>query len=89
MMTNLGPRAYFEYQRPQPEGDQILVQIGESKGETAKVGANLHPAIKGWLIKLLKQNKDLFSWVSSDMPVVDPEFGCHRLAIKTGCIPIA
>ena len=28
MMTNLDPRADFEEQRPQPEGEQILVQIG-------------------------------------------------------------
>jgi hypothetical protein len=45
--------------------------------------------IKGRLIKLLKSNKDLFAWVSSDMPCVNPDFVCHRLAIKPGCILVA
>ena len=34
-------------------------------------------------------NKDLFAWVSSDMPGVDPDFVCHRLSLKAGCIPVA
>ena len=89
MMTNLDPRADFEYQRPQPEGDQILVQIGLKEDQTVKIGANLPPAIKERLIELLKTNKDLFAWVSSDMPGVDLEFVCHRLSLKPGCIPVA
>jgi hypothetical protein len=85
MMTNLDPRADFEEQRPQPEGDQILVQIGPKEGQNVKVGANLPPAIRGRLIELLKRNKDLFAWVSSDMPGVKPDLACHRLSIKPGC----
>jgi hypothetical protein len=71
MMTNLDPREDFESQRPQPEGDQILVQIGPNKDQTVKFGANLPPWIKGRPIELSKLNKDLFAWVSSDMPGVD------------------
>jgi hypothetical protein len=37
MMTNLYPRAYFEEQKPQPEGDQILVQIGQQKDQPVKI----------------------------------------------------
>jgi hypothetical protein len=55
MMTNLDPRVDFEEQRPQPEGDQILVQIGPKEGQNVKVGANLPPAIIGQLIQLLKK----------------------------------
>ena len=73
----------------QPEGDQILIQIGLKEDQTVKIGANLPPTIKGRLIKLLKLNTDLLSWVCSDMPGVNPEFVCHRLAIKSGCIPVS
>jgi hypothetical protein len=53
------------------------------------MGANLPPVIKGRLIKLLKRNIDLFAWVSSDIPGVKPDLGCHRLSIKPGCSPVA
>jgi hypothetical protein len=43
MMTNLDPIADFEYQRPQPEGDHILVQIGLKEDQTVKIEANLPP----------------------------------------------
>jgi hypothetical protein len=61
MMTNLDPRADFESQRPQPEGDQILVQIGPKEDQTVKIRVNLPPTIKGRLIELLKLNTNLFS----------------------------
>ena len=41
------------------------------------------------MIKVLQDNKDIFAWVASDMPGVDPEFCCHRLAIKEGARPVA
>jgi hypothetical protein len=85
MMNNLDPWADFEEKRPQPKGDQILVQIGQKEGQNVKVGANLPPAIRGRLIELLKKNKDLFSMVSSDMPGVNPDLACHRLSTKPGC----
>jgi hypothetical protein len=47
MMKNLDPRADFQEQRPQPKGDQILVQIGLKEGQNVKVGANLPPTIRG------------------------------------------
>jgi hypothetical protein len=34
-------------------------------------------------------NKDLFAWVSSDMPGVNSDFVCHCLAIKPGCTLVA
>jgi hypothetical protein len=41
------------------------------------------------MIKVLQDNKDIFAWVASDMLGVDPEFCCHRLAIKEGAKPVA
>jgi hypothetical protein len=89
MMNNLDPRADSEEQRPQPEGHQILVQIGHKEDQTVKVGANFPPVIKGRLIELLKRNKGLFAWVLSEMPGVKLDLACHRLSIKPGCTPVA
>jgi hypothetical protein len=66
-----------------------LVQIELKEDHTVKIGANLPPMIKERLIELLKVNKDLFAWVSSNMPGVDLEFICHRLSLKPGCILVA
>ena len=41
------------------------------------------------LKNVLQDNKDIFAWVASDMPGVDPKFCCHRLAIREGSKPIA
>jgi hypothetical protein len=89
MITNLDSRADFEEQRPQPEGGQILIQIGLEEGQNVKVGANIPPAIRGRFIKLLKVNKHLFAWVSFDMPGVNRDFACHCLAIKPGYVLVA
>jgi hypothetical protein len=34
------------------------------------------------MIKVLQDNKDIFAWIASDMPDVDPKFCCHQLAIR-------
>jgi hypothetical protein len=85
MMTNLDPRVDFEEQRPQPKGDQILVQIRLKEDQNVKVTADFPAAIRGRLIELLKRNKDLFAWVSSYMSRVKLDLACHRLSIKPGC----
>jgi hypothetical protein len=45
LMLNLDPRADFEYQRPQPEGDLITVQIDGEPSKVVKIGAPLFPGL--------------------------------------------
>nr|KYP41357.1 Retrovirus-related Pol polyprotein from transposon 17.6 [Cajanus cajan] len=51
------------------------------EGRTVKIGTSLTPKNEERLVKVLKQNASEFAWHSSDMPGIDPDFLCHRLAI--------
>jgi hypothetical protein len=44
--------------------------------QVVKVGKNLPTNIMKNMIKILQDNKDIFAWVASDMPGVDPKFCC-------------
>ena len=88
-MLNLDPRSDFEYQRPQPEGDLISVQIGSEASKTMKLGETLPHELRNRFIKLLERNIDLFAWSPSDMPGLDPDICCHKLALRKGAIPVA
>ena len=54
-----------------------------------KIGAQLPEDLKKRSTELLENNADLFAWVSTDMPGIDPSFMCHRLAIEPTTRPMA
>jgi hypothetical protein len=83
MMTDLNQRGEFQHQHPEPEGNSIEIQVGD------KPKTNLPTNVMKNMTKVLQDNKDIFTWVASDMPWVDQEFCCHRLAIREGSRPIA
>ena len=83
MMTDLNQRGEFQHQHPEPEGNSIEIQVGD------KPKTNLPTNVMKNMTKVLQDKKDIFAWVASDMPGVDPEFCCHRLAIREGSRPIA
>jgi hypothetical protein len=89
MMTNLDLRGEFQHQRPEPEGDSVKIQVGDKPEQVVKVGKNLPSNVMKNMIKVLQDNKDIFGWVASDMPGVDPQFCCHQLTIREGSEPIA
>jgi hypothetical protein len=89
MMTNLDLRGEFQHQRPEPEGDSVEIQVGDKPEQVVKVGKNLPANVMKNMTKVLQDNKDIFAWVASDMPRVDPVFCCHRLAIREGSKQIA
>ncbi|XP_016206752.1 uncharacterized protein LOC107647148 [Arachis ipaensis] len=78
-----GTRAREEF-RPQLEGETEEVQIGDSRGKTTNVGANLREYLKELLIKFLRKNSDLFAWKAADMPGINPGLMCHKLAVYPG-----
>ncbi|XP_072054949.1 uncharacterized protein [Arachis hypogaea] len=41
------------------------------------------------LIEVIKANDDLFTWIPSEMPGVDPDFMSHCLAVKPNAKPLA
>jgi hypothetical protein len=88
-MLNLDPSADFEYQRPQPEGDLIMVQIGSESSKLVKIGDALPPELWSRFMDLLEKNVDLFAWSPSDMSGINPDICCHKLALKPGTTLVA
>jgi hypothetical protein len=89
LMLNLDPRSDFEYQRPQPEGDMISVQIGSEPSKVMKLGATLTHELRNRFVNLLEKNVDLFAWSPSDMAGIHPDICCHKLALKPETTPVA
>ena len=50
--------------------------------KTAKIGSQLSPQAKANLTVLLTEHNDVFAWIHSDMPSIDPSFITHRLSIE-------
>nr|KYP41385.1 Retrovirus-related Pol polyprotein from transposon 297 family [Cajanus cajan] len=65
--------------RPAPAEDVKEVEMME--GRNVKIGTSLTPEDEEKLVGVLKDNVSAFAWHSSDMPGIDPDFLCHRLAI--------
>ncbi|XP_072076817.1 uncharacterized protein [Arachis hypogaea] len=74
--------------RPQPEGETREVQIGDNPNKTTNIGANMREDLKELLIKLLRENSDLFAWKAAVMPGIDPGLMCHKLAVYPGFRPV-
>nr|KYP41824.1 Transposon Ty3-I Gag-Pol polyprotein [Cajanus cajan] len=56
-------------------GDQVVAR------GNVKIGTSLTPEDEERLVRVLKDNVSAFAWHSSDMPNIDPDFLCHKLAI--------
>ncbi|XP_072062024.1 uncharacterized protein [Arachis hypogaea] len=82
-----GVRARKEL-HPQPEGETQEVQIGDDPSKTTNIGVNLREDLKKLLIKLLRDNSNLFAWKAADMPGIDPGLMCYKLAVYPESRPI-
>nr|KYP47343.1 Retrotransposable element Tf2 [Cajanus cajan] len=58
------------------------------EGKKVKIGTSLSPEDAVKLIEVLKVNISAFAWHAKDMPGVDPDFMCHRLAIDPSAKPV-
>ena len=61
LLADFDPRSDFEYQRPQPEGDIINVQLGKSPEQVVKIGASLPEELRARFSRLLMEHADLFA----------------------------
>ncbi|XP_057444763.1 uncharacterized protein LOC130737008 [Lotus japonicus] len=84
--VSLDPREGFSDFKMTPEEETKTVKVGE---RNLKVGVNLTQIQESRLVQLLAENMDLFSWSARDLPGIDPEFICHKLALNPGMKPIA
>ena len=64
--------------RPQPVEDSLEKNIS---GKTFKLGKTLDGETQDQIVKVINRHLDAFAWSASDMPGIDPDFLCHRLAM--------
>ncbi|XP_057443900.1 uncharacterized protein LOC130736063 [Lotus japonicus] len=82
---NLDPRGEGRVNRPTPIEETKELKFGK---KILKIGTRMTEAQEQRLSKLLGKNLDLFAWSHKDMPGIDPNFICHRLALNTGIKPV-
>ncbi|XP_052300414.1 uncharacterized protein LOC127903754 [Citrus sinensis] len=84
-ITSLDTRVENKTGRQEPVEDLETVSMGpENPGKTIRIGSRLEGEQKQELVKCLQAHADVFAWTHEDMPGIDPEVACHRLAIKKG-----
>ncbi|KAH9688200.1 Ribonuclease H [Citrus sinensis] len=84
-ITSLDTRVENKKGRQEPVEDLETVSLGpENPGKTIRIGSRLKGEQKQELVKCLEAHADVFAWTHEDMPGIDPEVACHKLAIKKG-----
>lgn len=66
----------------------IEVQVGIRPEETTFISAELDLQEQRTLLALLRKNHTNFAWNAQQMPGVDPEVACHKLAVDPSAKPI-
>ncbi|XP_057452361.1 uncharacterized protein LOC130744188 [Lotus japonicus] len=78
---SLDPRGEGRVNRPTPIEETKELKFDE---KILKIGTKLSEDQEQRLSKLL----DIFAWSHKDMPGIDPNFICHKLALNPGAKPI-
>jgi len=68
----------LDRRRSGPAGD---IQEKEIGGNMFKMGASVDPTLQDKIVEVIAKHMDAFAWSSADMPVIDPDFLCHRLTM--------
>jgi len=71
--------------RPQLVEDWLEKKIG---GKAFKLGKTLVGETQDQIAKVMNRHLNVFAWSASDMPGIDPDFLCHRLAMDPQVKPI-
>ena len=84
-ITSLDTRVEVKDGRQEPVEELRTVNLeqGDSR-KTIQIGSRLKEELKQELVHCLWAHADVFAWTHEDMPGIDPEVACHRLAIKKG-----
>lgn len=88
IMVDLDPRTNTD-DIIQPQGDMKPFVLGKSDNQTTTIGADLGPNDERNLIKLLKDNVQLFVWSAADMPGIHPSVMTHKLSVFKEAKPVA
>ncbi|XP_072079129.1 uncharacterized protein [Arachis hypogaea] len=87
-LADLDPREDLG-ERPRPMDNLQQVTLTADDKQYTYVGEALEGADRAKLIHILRKNADLFAWTPDDMPGINPEVICHKLAIDKTVRPVA
>jgi len=71
--------------KPQPVEEWLEKKI---IGKMFKLGKTLDSKTQDQIAKVISRHLNAFAWSASDMPGIDPDFLCHRLAMDPQVRPI-
>lgn len=57
------------------------MQIGVKDFQVTQIGSGLSQEEEANIIKVLRENVDLFAWKPSEIPRIDPIVVCHHLSL--------
>ena len=72
---------------PSEESEDIELTVGNAE-RLVKVGRNLDPVLKDRIVKVLRENTDVFAFSADEMPSVDTEVMVHHLNVNPECKPV-
>ncbi|XP_072062188.1 uncharacterized protein [Arachis hypogaea] len=87
-LAELDPREDTQ-ERPQPADELMKVPLTSKPEHVTYISQALQGKERSELIKVLQDNADLFAWTPVDMPGIDPNIICHKLATDRTSRPIA
>ena len=71
--------------RPHPTEGWVETEI---RGKGFKLGGPLDEGTRRQISRVMEKNLGAFAWSTSDMPGIDPDFLCHRLAMDPQVWPV-
>ncbi|KAK3000374.1 hypothetical protein RJ639_020438 [Escallonia herrerae] len=76
-------------QRGEPVEDLISIKVHpREENKIVRIGFNLNKDTKLELVELLRTYADVFTWITADMPGIDPEVITHRLNVDPSKKPV-
>jgi len=87
--VDLDPRAEFEAGHLTFDEPMTTVQLGSDSCQVNHLGLRAQRLVRDELVRVIVRNADLFTWSPADMPGIDPDFMCHRLALLPKAAPVS
>ena len=88
-ITSLDTRVKIKNGRQKSVEELETVNLEQAdSGKTIRIGSRLKGEQKQELMHCLRAYADVFAWTHGDMPGIDLEVACHRLAIRKGARPV-
>src|SRR4051812_37834057 len=84
----LDVREELHPKRGKPVEGVTRIPLEESEERYLQIGATLEEPTRGNLLKLLRNNLDVFAWSSADMPGISPTVAAHKLSVLPGFKPV-